>query len=177
MIFWKFWSWPSYNIECLLYWLRWHLVVETSLLTVKKPKSVLPYFQWWMLRHVGTLHWSYSSGLIDYENSLLSGFITQHTPNTDHCLQLRMSGQFWSMSWKYWHHSDIRPCGWPRGIQSHCITLSQRTMTRLITWMAWCELWLGRKLKGKKTCSSRWSSLDRSCQNTMPKWLQRRACI
>jgi len=39
-IFWKSWHWSSYSTEYLLYWLRWHLVVDTSSLTVKKTKSL-----------------------------------------------------------------------------------------------------------------------------------------
>jgi len=50
MIFWKFWNWPSYSRECLLYWLHWHLVVKTSSLTVKKPKSAWRYYWLWMWR-------------------------------------------------------------------------------------------------------------------------------
>jgi hypothetical protein len=47
----------------------------------------------------------------------------------------------------------------------------------LITWMAWCELWVRRKLNGKKTCSSGWGLLERCCPHTMLKWLQRWACF
>jgi len=46
-----------------------------------------------------------------------------------------------------------------------------------ITWAAWCELWLRRRLHGRKTCSPLWSQLDRSCWNTTPKELQWQACI
>jgi len=28
MIFWKFWNWPLYSRQCLLYWLHWHLVIK-----------------------------------------------------------------------------------------------------------------------------------------------------
>jgi hypothetical protein len=157
MIFSKSWNWPSYSKECLLYWLRSHLVVETCSVTVKKRNSALPYFWFSMWRHVGTLHWSDSCGSTDYGNSPVSGFKTQNTPNTGHCSQLKISGRLWGMSWMYWGHFDIGPFGCPSGIQSHCITWSQCTMTCLITWMAWCEVWLGRKLNGKKTSSSQWS--------------------
>ena len=37
-IFWKSWKWSSYRRKCWLYWLHWHLVVEMSSLTVKRPK-------------------------------------------------------------------------------------------------------------------------------------------
>jgi len=33
---WKSWNWPSHSSECLLCWLRLHLVIERSSLTVKK---------------------------------------------------------------------------------------------------------------------------------------------
>jgi len=156
MIFWKSWNWPSYSRECLLYWLCWPLVVEISSLTVKKPNSALQYFRLWMWRNFRTLNWSYSSGPTDYGNSPVNGFKIQNTPNTGNFSQLQINGWLWSMSWKYWGHSDIEPFGCRRGIQSHCIMLSQYTMTCLITWMAWCELCLRRKLHRKKTSSSRW---------------------
>jgi len=35
---WMTWNWHSYSRDCLLYWLGWLLVVETSSLTVKKPQ-------------------------------------------------------------------------------------------------------------------------------------------
>ena len=50
-----------------------------------------------------------------------------------------MNGPLWSMSWKYWGHFDIEPCRCRGGIQSHCITLSQCTITCSIIWTAWCE--------------------------------------
>jgi len=48
------WNWPSYSRECLLYWLCWHLVIEMSSLTVKKPKSALQNYWLWIWRHFGT---------------------------------------------------------------------------------------------------------------------------
>ena len=157
MIFWKSWNWPSYSRECLQYRLRWHLVVETSSLTVKKPESTSAYFRLWMWSHGGTQHWRYSSAPTDYGNSRASGSKIQNTVITGHSSQHKMNGRLSSMSWKYWDHSDIGPSGCQRGIQSHCITLSQCTMTCLITWMALCELWLRRRLNGRRTCSSLWS--------------------
>jgi hypothetical protein len=50
--------------------------------------------------------------------------------------------------------SILDPLDVGRGIQSHCIALSQCTVACSITWMAWCGLWPGRKLNGRKTCSS-----------------------
>jgi hypothetical protein len=89
------------------------------------------------------------------------------TPNTGHRSQLKMNGPLWIISWKNWGYSEIGPCGWPRGI-----TLSQCTMTCLITRMVCCELWLSWKHNGQKICSLRWSLLNRSCPNTTPKWHQ-----
>jgi len=77
MIFWKSLRWPPYSRECLLYWLCWHLVVETSSLTVKMPKSALRYFRLWMWRHVGSLHRSCWSTHTNYGNSHASGFQIQ----------------------------------------------------------------------------------------------------
>jgi len=49
-------------------------------------------------------------------------------------------------------------------------------MTCSIIWIPSCELWLRRRLKGRKTCSSPKSYLDRSCPSIMLKWLQRFVC-
>jgi len=81
----------------------------------------------------------------------------KNTVITGHYSQLRMNGRLSSMSLRYWGHFDIGPFGCRRGIQSHCNTLSQYTMTCLITWMGWCERWPRRRLNGRMTCSSRWS--------------------
>jgi len=157
MIFWKSWNWPSYSRECLMYWLRRHLVVETSSLTVTKWKFASRYYQLWMWRHSGTQHWRRSSVPTDYGNSQASGSKIQNTLNKGHFSQHKMSRPLWSMSWKYRGHFDIGPCGCQRGIQSHCIMLSHCTTTYSITWMAWCVLWLRRRLHGWKTRSSLWS--------------------
>jgi len=45
MRFWKTWNWPSYSRECLLNWLRWHLVAEIKFIDSQEPKvriAVLP---------------------------------------------------------------------------------------------------------------------------------------
>ena len=157
MIFWKSWNWPSYSRECLLYWLHWHLVVETSSLTVKKPNLASRYFWLWMWRHFATQHCSWSSAPSDYGNLHTSGSKIEHTLITGNFSQLKMNRPLWSMSWKYWGRFDFGPCGCRRGILSHCITLSQCTMTCSIIWMAWCELWLRRSLHGWKTWSLLWS--------------------
>jgi len=141
MIFWKSWNWPSYSRACLRCWLYWHLVAETSSFTVEKRKSVSQYFELLMWRHIGTQHWSWSSASTDYGNSHVSGFKIQNALITSHFSQLKMNGPLWSMSWKYWGHFDIGPCGCPRGIQWHWITLSQCRMICSTIWMAWCELW------------------------------------
>jgi len=122
------------NACCINYTNTWS--PKWSSLTVKKLKSALKYFLLWIWRHIGTLHWSCSSAPTDYGNSHTSGFYIQNTVNTGHCSQLRMNGWLSSMWWKYWGHFDIGPFGCRGGIQSHCITSSQCTMTCLITWMA-----------------------------------------
>ena len=99
MIFWKSWNWPSYSRECLLYWLRWQLVIETSSLTVKKPKFASRYYGLWMWRHLRTRHRSCSSPPTDYGNSHVSGSKIQNPMITGHFSQLKMSGPLWSMSW------------------------------------------------------------------------------
>jgi len=177
MIFWMCWNWPSCSRECLLYWLRWHQVIEMSSLSVKKPKSAFQYFRLWKWGHVGTPDCGLLSGPTDYGNSHMSGFKIQNTLNTGHCSPHIMTGRLWSMSWKYCSYSSIGRCACRRGIQSYCITLSQCTMTCSITWMAWCGLWLRTKHIGKKPCSLLSSYLDSSCPNTMLKGLQQRACF
>ena len=176
MIFWKSWNWPLYCRECLQYWLRWHLVIETSSSTVKRPNVSLRYYRLSMWRHVVTQHWSFSSAPTDQGNSHASGFKIQNTLITGHISQLKISGPLRSMLWKHWGHFDIGPCGCQRGIQSHFIRLSQCTTTCSITWTAWCKLWPRRWLHGWKTCSMLWNWLDRSCPNTTLEWLQRQAC-
>jgi hypothetical protein len=44
MIVWKSWNWPSYSRQCSWYWLYWHMVAQTSLMTVKKPTTALQFF-------------------------------------------------------------------------------------------------------------------------------------
>jgi len=139
--FWMSWNWPSYSRECLLYWLHIHLVVKTYSLTVKKPQSALQYYLSWMWRHIGTQHWNWSKLSTIYENLHASGSTLQNTVNTSHTSQHRTNGPLRSTSWMYWGHSDIGPCGCQRGIQSHCIMLSQCTITCSIIRMTLCELW------------------------------------
>ena len=157
MIFWKSWNWPSCGWECLLYWSLWHLVVETRWLTVRKPKFALGYYWLSMWRHVGTQHWSCSTAHTDYGNSHMTGSDIQNTLITGHLSQLRMNGPLRRMWWKYWGHFVIGPCWCWHSIQSHCVTLSQCTMTCSIIWTAWYKLWLRRRLYWRKTCSSLWS--------------------
>jgi len=154
MIFWKSWNWPSYSRECVLYWLRWHQVDKTSSLSVGKPKSASQHSLLWMWRNVGTQYRSCLSAPTDYEKSHASGSTIQNSAITGHSSQPRMNGPLLHTSWKYWGHSDMGLYGCRRGIQSHCITLSQSTMTYLIIRMAMCELWLKRPLNGQRTCSS-----------------------
>jgi len=157
MIMWKSWNWPSNSSECLLYWLHWHLVIETSSLTLKESKSASRNFQLWMWGHIWTLHWSCSNMSTTYMDSPASGSEIQNTVITGHSLQHKMNRPLSSMSCNYSDNSEIGPCGCWRGLQSHCITISQCTMTCMIISIAWCELWLKRRPHGRKTCSSPWS--------------------
>jgi len=157
MTFWKSWNWPQYCRECLLYLLHWHRVIETSSLTVTKLKSSSQYYPLWMWRQVGTRHWGGLTVPTNHEKSHVSGSPIQNTVITGHSPQHRMNGPLWTTSCKHWGHSDFGPCGCQRGIQSHCIMLSQSTMTCFIIWMALCELWLIKAINGRKTCSSPWN--------------------
>jgi len=177
MIFRKSWNWPSYSRECLRYWRHWHLVVETSSSTVKKPTFASLYCRLWIWRHDGTQHWSSSRARTNYGNSHLNHSKIQNTLITSHFSQLKLSGTLWRMSWKYWGHFNNGPWGCQKGIQSHCITWSQCTMTCSTIWTAWWQLGLRRKLHGRKTCSWLWSQLDRSCPNSTQKWLRWRECF
>jgi len=146
-----------YSRKCLLYWLRWHLVVKTSSLTVKKPKSASWYYSLRMWRHIGIWHWSWLSEPNNYVNAPASGVRIQNTVNTGHSSQQRMNGPLSSTSWKFWGHFDTGPCGCQSGIGSYCIMLSQCTMTCSIIWMALCELQWRWRLLGRKTYTSLWS--------------------
>jgi len=89
-----------------------------------KAKSGFQYFRLWMWRHIGIEHWSCSGMPTDYGNSHESGSNTQNPVITCHYSQLKINRPLWSMSWKYWGHFDIGPCGCRRTLQWHCITLS-----------------------------------------------------
>jgi hypothetical protein len=157
MIFLKSWNWGSFSTECLLDWLNWHLIIETSSLTVYKRMSASRFFRLWIWRHVRSLHWRCLTSPSDYGNSHASGFKIPNTVISGHSSQHKMNRPLWSMPWRYWVHSNIGPCGCRRGILPHCILLSLYTMRFVIIWMAWCELSLTRRLNERKTCSSPWS--------------------
>ena len=149
MIFWKSWKWPLYSREFWQYWLCLHLVAETSTLTFKNPKSALQYFRLWMWRQGATQHQSCSSAPTNYRNSNASGSKIENTVITAHLSQPKIRGPLWSMSCKYQGHFNIGPCGCWGGIQSHCITFSQCTMSCSIIWMAWCDLCLRRRINAR----------------------------
>jgi len=172
-IFWKCGNWPSCSRECLLYWLRWHLVIETSSLTVTTPKSGLQYYPVWMWRHIGTGHCSWSSTPTDYVTLHASRIITHNTAITGHFSQQQMSRLLSSMTWRFDDHSRTGPCACRNGIAFLCITSLLSTMTCLITWMAWCELWPRRRHRGRKTYSLLWSLHSNSCPNDILNWLLR----
>jgi len=52
----KTWTWCSCSREWLLYWLRWHQVIEMCSLTVKKPMEKSQYYLLWMWKHGGIWH-------------------------------------------------------------------------------------------------------------------------
>jgi len=156
-IFWKFWRASSYSRQCVVYWLNWYLVVETSSMTVKKPKCALRYNLWWMWRDFGTRHLHCMSEPTNCQNSPTNGSKIQNTVNTGHYSQYTTTGLVSSTAGKFCSHADIGPCGCRRGTQSHCITWLQSKMICFIIWMALCNLSLNRILPGRKTCSSPWS--------------------
>jgi len=55
--------------------------------------------------------------------------------------------------------------------------ISPSIMTCSIIWMAFCVLYLGTTLSGRKNYTSLWSLHDKCCPNTMLKSLQRRVCF
>jgi len=131
-LFWKSWNGPSYSRECLLYWLRWHLVVENSLLDVNKPESPSWCYLVRMWSQAGSRHCCWLSEPPDYENSLTSGSRNQNPVSTSHSSQHRMRRPLSSTSWKFRGHSITGHCGYRKGIRSHCITLSQSPLTHSV---------------------------------------------
>jgi hypothetical protein len=130
-----------------------------------------------MWTHIGTPHCGGLSAPTDYKNSPTSGSKIQNAVITNHSSQHRMNGPLSSMSRKFWCISNIW-CGCcRRDIQLLCITLSQSMMTDSILWMALCELWLRRRLNGRKTCSLSWSGRNRSYPNIVLQWLQQQVCV
>jgi len=156
-IFWMSWNWPSYSREYKLYWVRWHLVVKTTSLSVNNPYSTLQFYRSWMWRHLGTRHRSCLSEPTNSTNSAGSCSKIQNTMITGHSSQHRMNCPLTIMWWKFRGQSDNGPCGYHRGIQSHCVMLSPSTMTYSVICMGICKWWLERTLNGRKTCSSPWS--------------------
>jgi len=51
------------------------------------------------------------------------------------------------------------------------------TMTCLITWMAWWELWPRRRHRGRRIYSLRWSLRGKRCPNIILKLLRRPVCF
>jgi len=88
-----------------------------------------------------------------------------------------MSGQWSSMSWKFYGHSGTGPYGCRNGIPLPCIISSLFKMTCSITWMSWCELWPRRRHNGRKTYTLPWSLCSRDCSNIILMWLQRLVCF
>jgi len=87
-----------------------------------------------------------------------------------------MSGPLLSMSSRLFGQSSTRPCGYRNVIPLLRPTSLLSTMTYLIIWTAWWELWLRRSLNGRKTYSWPWSLRGRSCSNIRLKSLQRLVC-
>jgi len=77
-----------------------------------------------------------------------------------------------SMSWKFRHQSDTRPCGYWTGTQLVCIMSSLSTMICSMTWMALCEFWPKQRHNGRKPDTLLWRLLTRSCPNNLPQSLQ-----
>jgi len=95
------WNIHSYDRECLLYFLRWHLIIETSSLTIKKPKYRLQSYLLWRCKHGAIRYWSCLSEYINYETSPASGWRIHNTAITSHSSQHRMNGPSSSTSWPF----------------------------------------------------------------------------
>jgi hypothetical protein len=89
---WMSWNWPSQSRECLLHYIHWHLVIESSSSTVKKPTSASQYYRFWMWRQFGTRHYSCLSETSNYENWAATDSKIQNWVITDHSSQQRMNG-------------------------------------------------------------------------------------
>jgi hypothetical protein len=126
---------------------------------------------------VGPRHWSCLTAPTHYVNSHESGLETQNTAISGHSSQHRMSGPLSSVSWKFYGDSSPEPCGCQKGILLLCIISSLSTITCLITWMVWWELWPRRRHNERKTYSLPWSLRGRSCPNIKLKWFQRLVCL
>jgi len=136
----KNWDLPSYSRKCLLYRLRWHLVIKMNSLTVKQLKSASWYHLLLMWRHVAIRHWSCLIKPTDYKNSPTSGCRIQHIVNPGHSSQHRMNGPLSSTSWKCWGHSNTGYCRCRTAIWSHFAELSPSTKTCSIMGMVLWEL-------------------------------------
>jgi len=97
--------------------------------------------------------WNRTESFLRSEPRTAGGLPRPSANATGHPSQPRMNGPLSSMAWRFRSLSDSGACGYPRSLRSHCITFSQFKMTCLIMWMTWCELWLRRRLKERKTCS------------------------
>ena len=82
VIFWKSWNWISYTRECVLYWLRWHLLVEMCSVTVKKRHSTSGYYILCMWRYIGIRNLTSFSKPTNYKNSPVSGSRIQNSAIT-----------------------------------------------------------------------------------------------
>ena len=101
---------------------------------------------------------------------------TQNTVITGHYSQHRISGWLLSISRRFYGHSSTGPCGCRNGIPLLCTTSSLSTITCLLTWMAWWELWPRRRLNGRKTYSLPWRLQGRSFPNIILHSLQGLVC-
>jgi len=176
-IFWKSWNWQSYSSECLRYWLHWHLVVETSSLTVKQLKCESQLYLVGMWRHSEIRRWGYVTKLTDYENLPGSGWSIRNTVITGLSSPHRMNGWSLGMSGKFWDHYGAGPCGCLNGILLLCIMLSLSTMTHSIIWMEVFKLLLRRRPNGRKTYILPWSLHAKSWPDIMLELLRRRVCF
>jgi len=156
-----------------MYWLRYHLVIQTSSLADNEPKSPSLNCGLSMWTHIGTRYQSCIRALSISINSHSSGSSTRNTVITGHSSQHQTIRSWWSMSWKCWGHFDIEPCACQRAKQSRYITVSQCRMTCSITWVAWCKLCLRKWPDGTKRCSWLWCHLNWTCRNITLMWLQR----
>jgi len=170
-------TWPSYRSGWVPSSFCWHLVVETSSLTVRKSKYELQYCWLRMWTHGGTQCCTCLSKSTDFNNLTAYGFRIQQTVMTSHSSLHMINEPSSSISRMFNCYSSTRYCGSQKSIRLLRIMVSLCTVICLNWWMAWCELLLRWWLNGRKTYTSPWHLCSRSCPHIMLKKLQSWVCF